>query len=151
MGCFALLVSCLPGLLAQGSGALTVGQIDPVSAKRGAAFSEKIPLHLKAGFHCNSNTPADEYLIPLKLTWLAGPAQADPVVYPKPQLENYPFSQKPVSVFSGTFVLETKFRLPADAKPGAATINGKLRYQACNDRECLPPKTLEVQIPIDIE
>jgi hypothetical protein len=138
-------------LLAQGSGALTIGQIDPVTAKRGSSFTEKVPLHLKAGFHCNSNAPADEYLIPLKLTWLPGPAQPEPVVYPKPQMENYPFSQNPVSVFSGTFVVETKFKVPADAKPGMATIQGKLRYQACNERECLPPKTLDVQVPIDIE
>jgi hypothetical protein len=32
-----------------------------------------------------------------------------------------------------------------------ATIQGKLRYQACNERECLPPKTLDVQVPMDIE
>lgn len=122
-----------------------------MTAKRGSSFTEKVPLHLKAGFHCNSNTPADEYLIPLKLTWTSGPAQAEPVVYPKPQMENYPFSQNPVSVFSGTFVVETRFKVPADAKPGMATIQGKLRYQACNERECLPPKTLDVQVPIDIE
>lgn len=138
-------------MLAQGSGALTIGQIEPVNAKRGAAFTEKIPLHLKAGFHCNSNTPADEYLIPLKLTWMAGFAQAETVVYPKPQLENYAFSQKPVSVFSGTFVLEAKFKIPPDARPGQAMINGKLRYQACNEKECLPPKTLDVQIPVFVE
>lgn len=150
-GSLLLMVFCQPGLLGQGSGALTIGQIDSATAKRGGSFIEKIPLHLKTGFHCNSNTPADEYLIPLKLTWTPGPAQADAVVYPKPQLENYAFSPKPVSVYSGTFVLETKFKVPADAKPGMAMINGKLRYQACNERECLPPKTLDVQIPIDIE
>ncbi len=139
-------------MLAQGSGALTIGEIAPATVKRGASFTEKVPLHLKAGFHCNSNTPADEYLIPLKLTWTAGgPAQAGAVVYPKPQMENYAFSQKPVSVFSGTFVLETKFTVPASAKTGLTTINGKLRYQACNERECLPPKTLDVQVPVDIE
>ena len=149
--CGLLLACCLPGLRAQGSGALTVGQIDPATAKRGATFVEKIPLHLKAGFHVNSNAPADEFLIPLKLTWAPGPVQPDPVNYPKPQFENYAFSQKPVSVFSGTFVVETKFKVPADAKPGPAAINGKLRYQACNSKECLPPKIIEVQVPVEIE
>lgn len=138
-------------MLAQGSGALTIGEIESVTAKRGATFTEKVPLHLKAGFHCNSNTPADEYLIPLKLSWADGAAQSEGVVYPKPQLEHYAFSQKPVSVFSGTFVLETKFKVPAGAKTGQSTINGKLRYQACNERECLPPKTLDVQVPIFVE
>jgi hypothetical protein len=130
---------------------MTVGETDSVTVKRGESFTEKIPLHLKAGFHCNSNTPNDEYLIPLRLTWTAGPAQADTVSYPKPLMENYAFSQKPVSVYSGTFVVETTFKVPADAKTGPSAVTGKLRYQACNEKECLPPKTLAVQFPVDIQ
>jgi len=30
-------------------------------------------------------------------------------------------------------------------------MNGKLRYQACNDKECLPPKTIDVQFAVDIQ
>jgi hypothetical protein len=29
-------------------------------------------------------------------------------------------------------------------------IPGKLRYQACNDRMCLQPKTIDVSLPVDI-
>lgn len=149
-GCL-LLASCPPGLLAQGSGALTLGQIEPATAKRGSEFIQKIPLHLKAGYHCNSNTPADDYLIPLKLTWIPGPVTADQVIYPKPQQENFAFSSKPVSVYTGTFVIETKFKVPPIAPSGAAKLRGKLRYQACNEKECLPPKTIEIEVPIDIQ
>ncbi len=148
--CLLLTGLCPLGLQAQGSGALTVGQIDQSSVKRGSTFTQKIPLHLKAGFHVNSNAPADDYLIPLRLTWALGKVISEGVDYPKPQLENYAFSAKPVSVFSGTFTLETKFKVAADAPVGAATVVGKLRYQACNNKECLPPKTIEVQVPVDI-
>ncbi|MBV8817183.1 MAG: hypothetical protein JO022_02430 [Acidobacteriaceae bacterium] len=130
---------------------MTLGQIEPVSVKRGATFVQKVPLHLKAGFHVNSNTPADDYLIPLKLNWSPGALTVEQVNYPKPQLEHYSFSQKPVSVFSGTFVIETRFKAPANAPAGAATVTGKLRYQACNERECLPPKTIDIQVPVDIQ
>ena len=146
-----LLSACLPCLRAQGSGALMVGQMDTATARRGSEFTLKVPLHLKAGFHVNSNTPADEYLIPLRLTWAPGVVHAEQVTYPKPQLENYSFSPKPVSVFSGTFVIETRFRVPAEARPGSAKISGKLRYQACNNKECLPPKTIEVEAPVDVQ
>ena len=112
---------------------------------------EKIPLHLKAGFHVNSNAPAEDYLIPLRLTWAMGKIAAEDVLYPKPQFENYAFSKKPVSVFSGTFVIETRFKVPPDAPTGPATITGKLRYQACNERECLPPKTIEIQVPVEVQ
>jgi hypothetical protein len=33
---------------------------------------------------------------------------------------------------------------------GSGTLTGKLRYQACNDRTCLTPKTIEVTLPIEI-
>jgi hypothetical protein len=28
---------------------------------------------------------------------------------------------------------------------------GKLHYQACNDRACFPPKTVEVTVPYQIQ
>src|ERR1700754_2954218 len=59
---------CLP-LLAQGSGYLTLGALPQVAAKRGAVVQAKIPCVVQRGFHVNSDKPADEYLIPLRLTW----------------------------------------------------------------------------------
>ena len=144
------LMACLPALWAQGSGALTLGQIDQAAAKRGGSFTEKIPLYLKSGYHVNSNAPNEDYLIPLKLTWSPGPIQADQVVYPKAQAVHLAFSQKPVSIFTGSFALESTFKVPATMPLGLTKVNGKLRYQACNDRECLPPKTIDIQIPVDV-
>jgi hypothetical protein len=99
----------------------------------------------------NSNTPSDEYLIPLRLTWNAAPLQVEQVTYPKPQMEKYQFSDKPLSVFSGEFEISTKFKVPSNAPGGLQLISGKLRYQACNDHECLTPKTLDVQFAVNIQ
>lgn len=123
-----------------------------VSGKRGAVLSVKVQARLREGYHCNTNTPSDEYLIPLKLTWTApGALQVSDVKYPKGTMEKYPFSDKPLSVYSGVFDIVTDFKIPTDAKPGQSSIAGKLRYQACDDRACYPPKTLEVQVPVIIE
>jgi len=51
------------------------------------------------GFHVNSNTPSDDYLIPLKITWAAG-ARSRRNRLPQAKLEKYSFSEKPISVFS---------------------------------------------------
>ena len=99
----------------------------------------------------NSNSPADEFLIPLKLSWANGPVEATDVIYPKPEMQNYAFSPKPVSVFSGNFEILTRFKAPATATPGFAIMNGKLRYQACNNKECLPPRTVDVRFTVDIQ
>ena len=147
----SLIVPAALLVLAQSSGVLTVAPLPRVAAKRGGTFTEKLSAELRPGFHVNSNTPADEYLIPLRLTWANGPLQVEQVIYPTPQLEKYDFSSKPVSVFSGTFDVLTKFKVAPGAAPGITSIAGKLRYQACNNKECLPPKTVEVQLPVNME
>ena len=143
---------CLPFLWAQGSGYVTVGQTPPVAGKRGAAVQAKIPVSVQPGFHVNSNAPADEYLIPLKLTWTSTGALEDgEVVYPKPTLEKYEFAEKPLSVFTGNFALAANFKVAAKAPAGPGAASGKLRYQACNNRACFPPKTIEVTVPYQIQ
>src|SRR5437879_2772643 len=82
-----------------------------IQAKVGATVDAKLPVQLQPGFHLNSNTPSDAYLIPLKLTWNPGPLEPLGVTYPKPQMEKYSFSEKPISVFSGNFDLVTKFKV----------------------------------------
>lgn len=105
---------------------------------------------LREGYHCNSDKPSDEYLIPLKLTWAPGVLQPADVVYPKPELQKYSFSDKPLSVYTGDFQIVTKFKAPASAPAGPAILTAKLRYQACTNRMCLPPKTVDVSLPVEI-
>jgi thiol:disulfide interchange protein DsbD len=121
-----------------------------VTAKIGATTQVKVSLEVRTGYHCNSNKPLDDYLIPLKLTWSQGPLEFPEVTYPAPQMEKYSFSPTPLSVYTGNFDLMTKFKVSASATPGQVIITAKLRYQACNDRMCLQPKTIDVSVPIDI-
>jgi len=121
-----------------------------VSARAGTTVAAKLTAQLRTGYHCNSNAPSEDYLIPLKLTWTAAPLEVAGVEYPKPQMEKYAFSDKPLSVYTGDFDITTKFKVPASAPPGPAVISAKLRYQACTERMCLPPKTADVQVPIEI-
>lgn len=107
---------------------------------------------MQMGFHVNSDKPAEEYLIPLKLTWVAtGALQPGAVVYPAPQLEKYEFSEKPLSVFTGKFDLIANFKVAANAPAGQGIATGKLRYQACNDRACFPPKTIDIAVPYQVQ
>jgi hypothetical protein len=121
-----------------------------VAGPRGGAIEAKISVQIRNGYHVNSHTPNDEYLIPLRLTWNAAPLVAGTITYPKPQLEKYEFSEKPLSVFSGDFDIRTRFQVPASAPVGPNVIVGKLRYQACSAKACLPPKTVEVRLPMEI-
>jgi thiol:disulfide interchange protein DsbD len=121
-----------------------------VTAKPGGTAEVALTLKLDSGFHVNSNTPSNPYLIPLRLTWNPGPLETVEVIFPAPRTEKFGFSETPLSVFTGDFEILTRFKVAAAAALGSGTLTGKLRYQACNDRTCLTPKTIEVTLPIDI-
>lgn len=136
---------------AQGSSYLTAEAPQKLVAKRGAAAEARIAVSVQPGFHVNSNTPSDAYLIPLKLTWTPGTLEPGAVVFPKPQMEKYEFSDKPLSVFTGDFSLIARFKVPAGAATGPGIMVGKLRYQACNNNSCFPPKSAEVRLSYQVQ
>ncbi len=136
---------------AQGSALLTVAPPHKLIAKRGAVAEDKISIELREGYHTNSNTPNEDYLIPMRLKWEPGPLSAADVVYPKPEQRKYEFSNTPVSVFSGKFDILTRFKVDPKSPAGPGVLVGKLRYQACNDTTCFPPKTVEINLPYEIQ
>lgn len=142
-------LACSPLSFAQGN-VLSIVPPERIAAKPGSTAQVKLSVQVRAGYHINSNTPSEDYLIPLKLTWSGGPLETAGIVYPKPQMEKYSFSEKPLSVFTGDFEILTRFKVAANAPPGPASVTAKLRYQACTDRLCLPPKTVDVSLPVDI-
>jgi hypothetical protein len=129
---------------------LTVAPSPGITARAGETASATLSVTVAPGYHANSNKPVDAYLIPLRLAWNPGPLTAAGVVFPKPQTQKLGFSAKPVSLFTGTFNIVTQFRVANDAVPGTSTAIGKLHYQACDDRSCLPPATIEVSVPVVI-
>jgi len=133
------------------SSVVSVTPPEKIVAKRGSTQVAEFTIEVKSGYHVNSNTPSDEYLIPLKFTFPTdGVVQVESVEYPQPSMEKLAFSPKPVSVFQGAFKTKAKIKAPANASLGLTQLTGKLRYQACNDRMCLPPRTLDVKVPVEI-
>ena len=149
---FLPLVLTVAALSAQMAPQMKIEPQATVKVKRGAPATVTLKVSLPAGFHANSNKPTDPNLIPLTLKWTADPLQEGVVTYPKPQMEEYGFTAgKPISVVSGAFDVITKFKVPAAATPGPAAQTGTLKYQACNDRMCFPPKTVNVNVTVSVE
>jgi hypothetical protein len=49
-----------------------------------------------------------------------------------------------LNVYTGEFVIETLLVATA----GDHLVQGQLRYQACDNNQCLPPKTITVAIEV---
>ena len=134
---------CLPllGAQTQSSGYLSAGEPQKAAGKRNAALQVKIPVVVKEGYHVNSNQPSEEYLIPLKLTWTQmGALEGGTVTYP----------EQPLSVYTGSFDLVANFKVAPNAPAGPGAATGKLRYQACSNRACFPPKTVDITVSYQV-
>jgi DsbC/DsbD-like thiol-disulfide interchange protein len=141
----------LPAIWPQSStDRVTVGPPQKVAGKRNAAVQTKIPVVILPGYHVNSNAPKDEYLIPLKVTWTSlGALEGGQVAYPKP--ETIDVAGQPTLVFTGNVNLTASFKVSANAPAGPGIASGKLRYQACNDKACFPPKDIEFNVPYQVQ
>jgi hypothetical protein len=119
-----------------------------VRVKAGDELSVPLKVVIRPGYHINSNTPAEDYLIPTRLSWNDAGLKVQSIDYPQAETVNYEFSEKPLSVFSGSITLRSTFTVPEPVPSGLKELTGKLRYQACNDKACLPPVTVDVTVPV---
>ena len=143
----ALLAALALGAQFRGFQAASVAPSPPVTVKPGAEVRVPLTVRIRSGYHINSDKPAEDYLIPTQVVWDAAPLQVVRVEYPEAEIVSYPFSEKPLSVYSGEIEIVTVLEAPANAKPGE-TLSGRLHYQACNDKACLAPVSTDISIPI---
>ena len=133
----------------RGFQALSVVPPEPVFLKAGEEVVVLLTLRIRPGYHINSNRPAEDYLIPTKLSWeAAAPLELKSIDYPAGENVTYSFSEKPLSVYSAKVRVVSTFKAPESLDADFKALTGSLRYQACNDKACFPPKTIAVKVPI---
>ena len=120
-------------------------------APRSATVEVAVVAEILKGFHVNSNTPKEDYLIPTTLT-AQTPAglKVLETAYPKGEMQKFGFSETPLDVYDGTITIKMKVQVAADAPTGATKLPMVLRYQACNDVACLPPVKMPVVADLQI-
>ena len=119
---------------------------EQVNVAAGKAVPVTLHFRIAPGFHINSHTPRQDYLIPTTFSIPDGAGvRLDKAVYQAGTDLTLPADPKTkLSVYTGEFTIET--RIVAEA--GNHLVEAKLRYQACDRSQCLPPKTITV--PIDV-
>ena len=98
------------------------------------------------GFHINSHTPKDELLIPTELKLdSANGVNVQGEQYPKGSAFRLTVgSGETLDVYQGEFRVMVKLAVAQ----GASLLTGSLRYQACDNAACFPPKSLPVKIAL---
>jgi suppressor for copper-sensitivity B len=106
---------------------------------------------IEPGWHVNSHKPTFDYLIPTELDLeLPESWAAETVQYPKAEMQTFAFADQPLAVYDGSVVIVGRLEVPAGTAKGPVAIHAKLRYQACNDSQCLPPVTTEAELQLKI-
>jgi len=138
---------------AQSSGpSVTMAPVGTVSAPRTKQTPIPINFRVSRGFHINSNTPKSEFLIP---TTLKVEVPTDIVLgkteYPAGDDVALPFSpDEKLSVYSGDFTVTLMVHPLKSIVPGTYAMHGTLRYQACDNAQCFPPKSLPVNFDLKV-
>jgi hypothetical protein len=128
---------------------LQAGPSKPV--KPGAQFTVKLVAAIEEGWHMYGLKPMAEGPIPTRIWLPAGqPFQlAGRIQAPAAQTLQDPSFGMEVELYEG----EASFTLPLKAAATAAgsqTLVVSASYQSCNDKMCLPPKTVTVEVPVSV-
>ncbi|MBL8848150.1 MAG: hypothetical protein JNG89_00615, partial [Planctomycetaceae bacterium] len=115
--------------------------VDKVPA--GGECNVAVVLNVKEGWHINANPAQPKFLIPTELT-AALPAEFEltDVRYPDGEEFMQQGADEPLVVYEGKVVLYGKLKAPASAAGKSANSEFTVRYQCCNDSECLRPMKL---------
>ena len=119
---------------------------EQVSVPAGKPSPVTLHFRVAQGLHINSHTPSDEFLIPTDFSIPDGTGvRLDAATYPPGTIISLAFDPKTkLSVYTGEFDIQARIV----ATPGNHLVQAKLHYQACDQNECMPPKTINV--PIDV-
>ena len=119
---------------------------EQVTVAAGKASPVTLHFRIASGLHINSHVPSEDYLIPTTFSIPdGGGVRLDKADYPAGIFITLPDDPKTkLSVYSGDFSVQARIV----ALPGNHLIEARLHYQACNETQCLPPKTIPVAIDV---
>jgi thiol:disulfide interchange protein DsbD len=135
-----------PGSIVTPSGHVSFDAVHP-----GMSFEIALACSILEDWHINSHTPAEDAFVATEVSfdlpeWL----DLRDVRYPEGVEKKFSFSEEPLSVYEGDFVIVASVVLSDEAPASEISLEYTLRYQACNDKMCLEPVEKELAIPLRI-
>jgi DsbC/DsbD-like thiol-disulfide interchange protein len=149
----------LAGLLAL---SLAAAAPDPVAwklqdapakpVKAGTRFNVKLVAQIQEGWHLYSTKHVEDGPIATRI-WLAEGQQfqlADAIKSSPPEQQQDPSFNMEVELYEGQATFTLPVKVAAAAPAGAQTLTVSASYQSCNNKICLPPKTVKVELPVTV-
>ncbi|MGC1449792.1 MAG: protein-disulfide reductase DsbD domain-containing protein [Candidatus Sulfotelmatobacter sp.] len=149
------LIALLAGTARSQSGkspSVSIVPVPLVTAQRATQTMVDLNFRVASGFHINSNAPKSEFLIPTALKMdLPTDIILGKIEYPDGKDLAFPFSpDEKLNVYSGDFTIAVAVHPLHAVVPGKYVMHGVLRYQACDNAQCFPPKALPVSFEVKV-
>lgn len=120
------------------------GSLAETSVARGKTAKGTIVLAIPDGLHINSNKPASEYAIPTTVRISGFGLKPGKVTYPAGTNRKFQFSETELNVYEGEVSVPFSIAVPRTFRGKTLTVKALVRYQACTDEVCYPPRNKEV-------
>jgi DsbC/DsbD-like thiol-disulfide interchange protein len=119
------------------------------AVKAGARFSVKLLAKIQDGWHMYGLKPVADGPIPTRIWIGEGPAQlAAAIEATEPQTLLDPSFNLEVQLYEGEAAFTLPLRLAAAAAAGTQKVVVNASYQTCDNKICLPPKTVKIEVPL---
>ncbi len=131
---------------------VTAEPVVPVTVAAGKPARVQMKFRVSPGIHINSNQPGSELLIPTVLH-LSPPTDIGigKITYPEGKPLTLAIApDERLNVYSGEFAIAANVSATRTATPGKYVVHGFLKYQACNDRACFPPRQAPLDFPVTV-
>ncbi len=128
------------------------GRLEPAQVKPGEKAKVLITAKVDDGWHIYGlNQPAGGPR-PTKVALGEGSmlTAAGPASQPKPKRVFDPNFQIETETFDNSVTFTLPVTVNTDAAPGPQKIIAKITFQACDEQQCLPPRTKEVEVEATI-
>lgn len=120
------------------------------AVKRGGSVKGTVVLSIPGGLHVNSSRPNSEYAIPTSVKVTGTGVKVSGVSYPRGRNRKFSFSEDTINVYEGRAVFGFNVTVPENFKGNVVRVRAVVRYQACTDEVCYPPKTKEITLTANV-
>ena len=118
----------------------------------GLSTSTEIWVYVKEGYHIQANKVNDESLVPTTLEVKSNEfITIDKQEFPPSKQFKLDGTDSILQVYDGKFVIKLFINSVANTKAGKYVLTAKLKYQACDSRTCLFPRTVDFSIPLEVK
>lgn len=122
------------------------GSISNGTVQKGRSARGTVVLSIPGGLHTNSNRPGNKYQIPTTVRLTAAGARVSGPTYPRGVNRKFQFSETVINVYEGTVRFPFTITVPAGFRGNTVSVRAVVRYQACTDEVCYPPRNKEITI-----